>query len=180
MRLLLACLLLGLVAWPAAQAHADASWPPANHSPSVADFFWSPREPARGEPMRATLTLNGSYELDGVLLRICRAQNYACRVPIEMTDTQREGVRPQFAADVPWDGRFYKGVSEVGFAVILQFANGTEEISPRAPWPGPVDLPEGAGTYYFFDLPEEPPNVAGPSLIVAALAVVAALAWRRP
>jgi hypothetical protein len=179
MRRLVPLLALLVLASSPVAGHADQSWPPGNHSGHVADFFWEPRSPERGQDMRATLTLKDPPELDAVILRVCRVQGYACRAPIELKALSPDDARPQYTADLPWDGRFYRHVTEVGIAVVLDFPNGTTEESPAAPWPGPVDLPEGAGTYYFFDLPPEPAGASGPSLWLVALVVLALAAGRK-
>lgn len=150
-----------------AQAHDTDAWPPGNHSSHVADFFWEPRAPPRETELRTHLTLAPETEVEDVALRICRVENYACRAPIEMTRHEDTDRFPRYSATIPWDGRFYAGVTEVGIAVILRLANGTTEESPATPWPGPVELPAGAGVYYFYDLPPPPPNLPAPTSILA-------------
>lgn len=169
-----ALVLLSLV--PLAGSDPGDDWPPAHHSAHVSDFSWTPRAPIRGQAVTATLTLQNASDVDGAVLRVCRVQNYACRQPLEMQDLGRP--TSQFQSTIPWDERFYRGTTEVGIAVILHLANGTEEESPTAPWPGPVDLPEGAGRYYFFALPAETHGASGLPFVALVLAVLVGLAWR--
>lgn len=165
-------LLAVLLAVPGALA--EDAWPPANHSEHVAAFLWEPQHPARGEAVHAQATLVSADGVQDVLLRVCRVQNYACRAPVAMT----AGPDATYKADVPWDRRFYEGVTTQGFAVVLRYANGSTEESPVRDWPGPAGLPEGAGIYYFLTLPPaaKAPSSAAPVVLLALLGLAL---WRR-
>ena len=171
-------LLLAALSVPAGLGQ-DA-WPPGHHSPHVAAFTWTPAEPQRGQPFNAQATLQDGGDPAHVLLRICRVEGYSCRSPLEMTSTNATAPRPVYSVTAPWEPAFYRGVDHVGLAVILDFRNGTTEESPTTPWPGPMPLPDGGGSYYFFTLPPEakPAPAASIACLIVALAVVAL--GRRP
>lgn len=172
-------LLVVLILLPAAAAHGDEAATPARHSRHVIDFSWTPELPGRGQAVETRAMLRDAGDIDHVLLRVCRVENYACRAPFEMKATDPGVPEPTYVATIPWEPAFYRGVREVGLAVILILKNGTTEESPLEDWPGPVALPEGGGEYYYYGLPAEASSsAAGTWATLVSLAALAFL-WRR-
>jgi hypothetical protein len=180
MRILVGALLLSLLVLPAAAGHGEHGWPPRNHSANVTDFYWTPREPQRGDAVQAVLTVRGGTDPQAVLLTVCRVQQYACRTPFEMERVGGSHLFVQYKTLIPWDAKFYRGVEQVGFNVILRWPNGTEEKSPVASWPEPAALPEGAGDYYFHHLPPESRDAPGVGLAAILVAAAVTVLRRRP
>lgn len=164
----LAFLLLVLAA-PAA-AHVSGV-----HSPNVVDAHHEPLDPGRGEPVQLTVFLNDTPDVESVKAIYCRVQAYACGPALNMTPDGGE----RYSAQIPWEGRFFRGVTQVGYKFEIRHENGSAEHSPVVHYPErPADLPQDADIYYYYALePEASPLPAWVALLVAPVAVL--LAWRR-
>ncbi len=182
-RFLLLAFLTAALLVPASTGAEPSPWPPTNHSPNVVGVSWTPREPARGEDVDVEVQLRPNASVANVILRVCRVQAYACRAPIAMADANGSEGQTLYRATNDWSAAFFDHVTQVGVAVILQTdeSGSPPEESPLENWPEtPADLPDGAGRYYFYDLPAQAHDA--PSAAVGALAAalaLAALAWQR-
>lgn len=153
--LALAVCLFAIVHLPPAAAHAAHESQTGNHSPNVAEVAMIPAEPKRGEAVSVYAILKSAAGVDHVVVTSCRVQNYACRLPLTMQAVPK--TNGTFYASFPWDPQFFRGVTDVGFSLVLRYSNGTEEKSPVADFPArPSALPAEAGAYYFLHFPPEP------------------------
>lgn len=123
--------------------------------------------------MRLRLVENATPQT--VTLTYCRVQNYACAAPVTM-DLEASG---EHTGTIPWRDAFFRGVTHVGYAFLIRFAEAEPEHSPLVNWPTtPPGLPVTDARYYFYELPpEETRSVPLPALgLVAALAAASWLA----
>lgn len=178
---------LGILGWAAGlvvlPAVVGGAVPAGVHSSHVAAVQHAPEAPARGEEVRVTLQLAPATDPEEVALTYCRAERYAC-APSRLMAHLENGT---FAATIVWDGRFFEGARNVGYKFTIRFANGSEEHSPREHWPArPAVLPEGAGIYYWYELPAASGGAVpgagafGVLLLLLAVGLQRRLRGRRP
>lgn len=143
-----------------------------NHSPSVMSFSWNPDDPLRGQPVSVGAALYPSIQATTVVLTYCRATEYACAPAIELVQSQGGWV-----GEIPattQSEKFLQRTTWVGLNLTIKHQNGTIERSPLADWPArPLELPQEAGYYYWYQLP--PPETSKADTPGPALAAVLGL-----
>ncbi len=129
------------------------------HAPPVLDVTIAPYPAKRMEDLSVTVTLSDGANVSGVRLVFCRAESYACGLPVVMHPDVPGGA--VFHGMVAWAAGFFRGVVTVGLNLTVMFEDGSAAFSPRATSGEPRELEAlrargtPGGLYYFYRLPAE-------------------------
>lgn len=149
------------------------------HSENVADAHHLPDYPETRQPVEVSVYLVNNTDVESVRMIYCRVQNYACGPAENLTlDPDAPSGELRYYGTIPWEGRFFRGVRNIGYKFDIEYTNGTNESSPLVNWPtAPTGLPPGADKYYFYTIiaSEESP---APPLWLLIVPIALAAAWR--
>jgi hypothetical protein len=158
-----AWLFIAAIVVPVVGAHGEHTTQTGNHSRNIEDVVINPPKPQRGEDLTVFVRVYSNASIDHIVVTECRVENYACRAPVRMQDL-KGGL---YKAVVPWDNAFYRHVTLVGFALVLDY--------PARP----ASLPAEAAAYYYLPIPPEPESSPVEAWVVAAGFLLAVACMRR-
>ncbi|HLE46853.1 MAG TPA: hypothetical protein VI818_01035 [Candidatus Thermoplasmatota archaeon] len=172
MRLVLAIILFALLTGlGAAPSHPERS----PHSPNVESATHSPEAPTLGQDVRIEVRLRSAENVSIVKAVYCRVERYACGPSL----TAQPIGNAAYAASIPWHPTFFDGVSKVGYQFDIRYYDGTNETTPIEHYPErPAMLPDGGGTYYYYELPRASPALSL-VFVIGAIIALASLGARR-